>query len=127
MFIFAVEEDGGGHKIGHFCGRHKCMAPKWFEITTYSIISASSLFFSIKPPTTHPSPYSTDDQTKAPVTFSWHLIFYVEKYFGLLNIASWRATNLFEQGSVTRRSRSLFIAFFLPRTTSSGIPFCRFQ
>ena len=33
---------GGGHKIGHFCGRHKCMTPKWFKITNNSIIRGSS-------------------------------------------------------------------------------------
>ena len=31
----------------------------------------------------HSSPHSTDDQPKAPVTFSWHLIFSVKKCFGL--------------------------------------------
>ena len=42
---------------------------------------------------THSSPHSTDDQPKAPVTFSWHLIFYVKKCFGLLNLASLLASN----------------------------------
>ena len=39
------------------------------------------------------SHYSTNDRTKVPVTFIWHLIFYVKKYFGLLNIASWMPSN----------------------------------
>ena len=39
----------GGHKIGYFCGCHKCVTPKWFKITTNSIIRGSSSFFSIKP------------------------------------------------------------------------------
>ena len=36
----------------------------------------------------------------------------LEKYFGLLNIASWLATNPFEQGSVTDVASSLFIECF---------------
>ena len=38
----------GGRKIGHFCGRHKCVTPKWFKITTNLIIRGSSFFFNIK-------------------------------------------------------------------------------
>ena len=64
-----------------------------------------------QPPAPH---HSTDDQTKARVTFSWHLIFYVKKYFGLLNIASWLASNKLLW---TRKCNkcSLFIEFFLAR------------
>ena len=32
-----------------FCGRHRCMTPKWFKITTNSIIRGSSFLFNIKP------------------------------------------------------------------------------
>ena len=39
----------GGHKIGHFCGCHKCMTPEWFKITTKLIIRGSSFFLNIKP------------------------------------------------------------------------------
>ena len=42
-------QDVEGHKIGYFCGCHKCMTPKWFKITTNSIIRGSSSFFNIKP------------------------------------------------------------------------------
>ena len=44
----------GGHrtwgvtKLVIFCGRHKFVTPKWFKITTNSIIRGSS-FFNIKP------------------------------------------------------------------------------
>ena len=83
---------------------HKCMTPKWFKITANPIIRGSSFFFNIKPPggymhtcniltawittpipfphsllsqlTSFPTPFSWP--TKAPVTFSWHLIFYLK-------------------------------------------------
>ena len=29
--------------------RHKCMTPKWFKITTHSIIRSSGFIFNIKP------------------------------------------------------------------------------
>ena len=45
------------------------------------------------PSPTQSSSRSTDDRTKAALIFSRHLIFYVKKYFGLLNIASWLASN----------------------------------
>ena len=63
-------------KLAIFCGRHKWINPKWFNITTNSIIRSSSFFFNINPrvryiltsrkqppasTTTYPSPYSTDD------------------------------------------------------------------
>ena len=74
------------HKISHFCGRHKCMTPKRFKITTNSIIRGSSFLFNIKPQARYilttqtreqlpsSSPH-TDGQTKVSVIFSWHLIF----------------------------------------------------
>ena len=34
-----------------FCGRRKCMTPKWFKIITYSVIRGSSFFFNINPDT----------------------------------------------------------------------------
>ena len=40
------------------------------------------------------TPHSTDDLTKAPVTFSWHLLFYVNEHCGLLNIASCGLLNI---------------------------------
>ena len=49
LFIFPGKE--GGHKLIIFCGRHKCMTPKWFKITTNSIITVSSLLISITPDT----------------------------------------------------------------------------
>ena len=66
-----------------------------------------SIFYSIKPDTfwlhreqpqsplpTSPSPhFPTDDHTKASITFSWHLIFYVKNYYGVVNITSWLARN----------------------------------
>ena len=69
----------GAIKLVIFCDRHKCMTPKWFKITTNASIRGSSRYNSLKP-STHSSPHSTDEQTKAPVTFSWYLIFYVKKY-----------------------------------------------
>ena len=76
------------------------MTPKWFEITTNSIIKRMCFLFNIKPDTfewieidqspapsppppphthththTNPSLHSIDDETKAPATFRWHLIF----------------------------------------------------
>ena len=39
---------GWGTKLVIFCGRHKCMTPKWFKITTNAIIRGSSFFFNIK-------------------------------------------------------------------------------
>ena len=73
-----------------FCGRHKCMSPKCFKITTNSVIrgNTNSFFFSIKPDTlwlpyrttpSSPFPHSTDDLIKGLVTFSWHLIFCMKK------------------------------------------------
>ena len=70
-------------KLAIFCGHHKCMNPKWFKITSNSIIRGSNFFFSIKPHAryiltaqrtpspslTHPSPHSTDDQMKEHVAF----------------------------------------------------------
>ena len=32
-----------------FCWRHKCMTPKWFKITTNSVIRGNSFFFNFKP------------------------------------------------------------------------------
>ena len=81
----------------------------WFKITaTNSIIRGNNFFFKIKPDTflpqrprkrppptpSHPSSHSTDDHIKEPVTFSWQLLLYVKKYYGLLNIAFWLAKNL---------------------------------
>ena len=40
------------------------------------------------------TPHSTDDLTKASVTFSWHLLFYVNEHCGLLNIASCGLLNI---------------------------------
>ena len=40
---------GGGAKLVIFCDRHICRTPKWFKITTNSIIRGSSFFFNIKP------------------------------------------------------------------------------
>ena len=114
MFRFADggggAEDMGVTKLVIFCGLHKCMTPELIKITINPIIRGSSFFFfNIKPPAryifdcvdnnppapspTHAPPHSTDDQTKAPVTFNWHLIFYVKKCFDLLIIASWLASN----------------------------------
>ena len=42
-------QDVGGPKIGYFCGCHKCMTPKWFKITTNSIIRGSSSILNHKP------------------------------------------------------------------------------
>ena len=80
----------------------------WFKITTTnSIIRGNNFFFKIKPDTflpqrprkrsqtpSHPSSHSTDDHIKEPVNFSWQLLLYVKKYYGLLNIAFWLAKNL---------------------------------
>ena len=42
---FFVDGAGGErHKIGHFCGRHKCMTSRWLKITTNWIIRSSSFF-----------------------------------------------------------------------------------
>ena len=91
-----------------FCGCHKCMTHKWFKTTPNSIIRGINFFSSSShkpctfwlrreqppaPPPTHPFHHSIDEQTKVPVTFNWHLIFYVRKYFSLLNIASLLASN----------------------------------
>ena len=86
------------------CDLHKCVTSKWFRITTNSIIRGSSFFFNIKPQamfilvaqktTSRPFLHSTGySKLKAPVTFSWPLIFYAKKYFGLLNVASQLASN----------------------------------
>ena len=107
LFVFVGWRGGGSQIWSFFCGRDKCMTPKWFKITTDSVNRGNS--FNIKPqarqfwlcreqppaalPPTHPSPRSTDDQTKARVTFSWQLIVYMKKYFGVLNIAFWLASN----------------------------------
>ena len=58
------------------------MTPKWFKITADLVIRESGFFFNIKPDTfgSHRKQNSTDDQTKGPATFSWHLIFYVKRY-----------------------------------------------
>ena len=80
----------------------------WFKITTTnSIIRGNNFFFKIKSDTflpqrprkrsqtpSHPSSHSTDDHIKEPVNFSWQLLLYVKKYYGLLNIAFWLAKNL---------------------------------
>ena len=42
-------QDVRGPKIGYFCGCHKCMTPKWFKITTNSIIRGSSSKLNHKP------------------------------------------------------------------------------
>ena len=34
-----------------FCERHRCLTPKWFKITTNSVIRGSSFLFNIKPDT----------------------------------------------------------------------------
>ena len=68
------------------------------------------------PLTTHQD--NQDDQDKRYVTFSRHLIFYVIRYCGLFNIASWLASN---KTLSTRESNKIQVAmeFFVPRT--SGI------
>ena len=129
MFIFE-DERGRGYKIGHFHGRHKCITPKWFKIqpiqSLETVVSSSTwrhksdtFWLHRKKSSTSPnhlSPHSTDDKTKAPVTFSWYLIFYVKNYFDLLSIAScWLGTNIFEEGSVTDVLATSW-NFFLPRT-----------
>ena len=39
---------GGGGSPNWFCRRYKCVAPKWFKITTNSVIKVSIFFFNIK-------------------------------------------------------------------------------
>ena len=99
-FVTCLKMGWGITRLVIFCDCHKCMTPKWFKITTNSITRGSSFFFNIMsqarcimsarkpsphppPPPSSPSPNlffsdSTDDQTKAHVTFSSHLIFYVK-------------------------------------------------
>ena len=54
LFNFADGGGGTGHgrvtKLVIFCGRHKCMTPKWFKITTKAIIRGSSFFLNVKQP-----------------------------------------------------------------------------
>ena len=93
-----------------FCGRYKCITHKWFKTIIFleAVVSSSSssqIHFDCRreqPPALPPS-HSTDDQTKEPVIFSWHL----------MNIASsLAATKPFEQISVT----DVVHIIFLPRT-----------
>ena len=77
-------------------------------------------------PPTHSSPNSIDYLNKGPVPFSWHLIFYVKKYFGLLNIASWLVSN---KTLWTRKCNrcSWFMEFFLFKASSQASLFAAFS
>ena len=96
--IFADGESWGGvTQLVIFCGRHKCMTPKWFKITTNSVIRGSSFFFNMNTPQTRfdchreqppapPFPHFTDDQTKgAGIYFQLPFNFLCEKNCGLMN------------------------------------------
>ena len=55
IYYLFLHMKGVGHrawgvtKLVIFCDHHKCVTPKWFKITTNSIIRGSSFFFNIKP------------------------------------------------------------------------------
>ena len=88
--------------VVNFYGRHKFMTPKLFKIATnlllQALVSSSTsnqtyILTAIENNPQLPSLHSIDDETKGPITFSWHLIFNVKKNCGLMNIASWLASN----------------------------------
>ena len=118
LLSFLWMEGVGVTKLVILCGRHKYTIPKWLKIITNSIFKGSSFLFNIKPATF----WLHREQTPAlppqsprifpPLLHWWPkqstcyfqlpLIFYVKKYCGLINIASWLASNWsFEQESVT--------------------------
>ena len=46
-FYFCRWRGLGVTQLVIFCGRHKCMTPKWFKVTTNLVIRCSNFFFNI--------------------------------------------------------------------------------
>ena len=114
-----------------FCERHKCLTPKWFKITTSSVIEAvvscstsSQIHFDChsEHTTSNPQLLPLSNQLMTKLKDPWHVILHVKKT-GVMNIASWLPSN--KTRSTRKYSRCSSYIFFLPRT--SGIPFCCFQ
>ena len=86
MIIFSKTKNKSYHSK-HVNGLK--LQPIQISEAVVSSLTSSQVYFNCIVDT----PHSTDDLTKAPVTFSWHLLFCVNEHCGLLNIVSLLASN----------------------------------